>query len=122
MLKRKRPRPPLNSFDRLFRTTLRHFRTDWSDVLVVVKPETVVGWPRAGLRLYWRWRSGSRAAGQKSATRFEDSSAGWQKRMRAGVLPRSTENFRCSAWRCCNGQWLAICGVFDAVVTPVSHG
>jgi transposase InsO family protein len=29
----------------------------WRDVLVIVKPETVVGWHRAGFRLYWRWRS-----------------------------------------------------------------
>jgi len=29
----------------------------WSDVLVIVKPKTVVGWHRAGFRLYWRWRS-----------------------------------------------------------------
>jgi hypothetical protein len=25
--------------------------------LLIVKPETVVGWHRAGFRLYWRWRS-----------------------------------------------------------------
>jgi hypothetical protein len=25
--------------------------------LVLIKPETVVGWHRAGFRLYWRWRS-----------------------------------------------------------------
>ena len=29
----------------------------WSDVLVIVKPETVIRWHRAGFRLYWRWRS-----------------------------------------------------------------
>jgi putative transposase len=28
----------------------------WTDVLVIVKPETVIGWHRAGFRLYWRWR------------------------------------------------------------------
>src|SRR5215831_3627758 len=25
--------------------------------VAVLKPETVVGWHRAGFRLYWRWRS-----------------------------------------------------------------
>jgi hypothetical protein len=44
VLKRKRPRPVLNSFDRLFWTTLRHFWSRWSDVLVMVKPETVISW------------------------------------------------------------------------------
>jgi transposase InsO family protein len=57
VLKRKRPRPKLNSLDRLIWTTLRRFWSRWSDVLVIVKPETVIGWHRAGFRLYWRWRS-----------------------------------------------------------------
>jgi putative transposase len=57
VLKRQRPRPPLNSGDRLFWTTLRHIWSRWADVLLIVKPETVVGWHRAGFRFYWRWRS-----------------------------------------------------------------
>jgi hypothetical protein len=44
VLKRRRPRPPLNSFDRLFWTTLRRIWSRWADVLVIVKPETVIGW------------------------------------------------------------------------------
>ena len=60
VLKRKRPRPRLTRFDRFFWTTLRQLWSRWSDVLVIVKPETVVGWHRAGFRLYWRWRSRSR--------------------------------------------------------------
>src|SRR5512132_1354757 len=57
VLKRKRPRPVLNSWDRLFWTTLRHVWSRWSDVLVIVKPETVISWHRAGFWLYRRWRS-----------------------------------------------------------------
>jgi hypothetical protein len=57
VLKRKRPRPILNPLERLFWTTLRRFWSRWSEVLVIVKPETVVGWHRTGFRLYWRWRS-----------------------------------------------------------------
>ena len=60
VLKRKRPRPPLSPLDRLFWTVLRRTWARWKDVLVIVKPETVVGWHRAGFRLYWRWRSRSR--------------------------------------------------------------
>jgi putative transposase len=56
VLKRKRPRPSLNRLDRLFWTTLRNIWPRWSDVLVIVKPQTVVGWHRAGFRLYWRSR------------------------------------------------------------------
>jgi hypothetical protein len=57
--------PPLNSFDRLFWTTLRRSWPRWTDVLVLVKPETVVGWHRQGFRLYWRWRSRPRGGRPK---------------------------------------------------------
>ena len=65
VLKRKQPRPALNSLDRLVWTTLRHFWPRWTDVLVIVKPETVVGWHRTGFRLYWRWRSRPRGGRPK---------------------------------------------------------
>ncbi len=65
VLKRKRPKPPLNSLDRLFWSTLRRFWPGWRDVLVIVKPETVVGWHRAGFRSYWRWRSRPRGGRPK---------------------------------------------------------
>jgi hypothetical protein len=51
VLKRKPPRWRLNQLDRLFWTTLRRVWSRWAQVLVVVKPETVVGWHRAGFRL-----------------------------------------------------------------------
>jgi transposase InsO family protein len=57
VLKRQRPRPSLNCGDRFFWTTLRRVWSRWAEVLVIVQPETVVGWHRAGFRLYWRWRS-----------------------------------------------------------------
>ncbi len=57
VLKRKRPRPPLKVQDRLFWIALRHFWLGWKQVLVIVKPDTVVGWHRTAFRWYWRWRS-----------------------------------------------------------------
>ena len=48
VLKRKRPRPRLNPLDRLFWTALRRFWSRWAEVLVMVKPQTVVAWHRAG--------------------------------------------------------------------------
>src|SRR5512146_2194559 len=65
VLKRKRPRPTLNSRDRLFWTTLSLFWSRWRDVLVIVKPDTVIGWHRAGFQLYWRWRSRPRSGRPK---------------------------------------------------------
>jgi len=40
VLKRKRPRPPLNSLDRFFWTTLCRYWSRWKDVLVIVMPDT----------------------------------------------------------------------------------
>ena len=65
VLNRKRPRPRLNSVDRLFWTTLRQLWSRWTDVLLLVKPDTVVGWHRAGFRFYWRWRSRPRGGRPK---------------------------------------------------------
>lgn len=67
VLKRKRPRPPLNSCDRLFWIVLRRFWSGWRGVLLIVKPDTVVAWHRTAFRSYWRWRS-RRAPGRPRIT------------------------------------------------------
>ncbi len=54
VLKRRRPRPSLGPFDRLFWVLARRVWTGWKQSLVIVTPETVVRWHRAGFRLYWR--------------------------------------------------------------------
>jgi len=41
VLKRKRPRPTLNSLDRFFWTTLRRFWSRWTDVLVKAAATTI---------------------------------------------------------------------------------
>jgi putative transposase len=65
VLKRKRPRPPLSPLDRLFWTVVRNTWSRWRDALVIVQPETVVGWHRASFRLYWRWKSRKRGGRPK---------------------------------------------------------
>jgi transposase InsO family protein len=57
VLKRKRPRPRLNDSDRFFWLALRRLWRRWNEALILVKPATVVGWHRAGFRLFWRLRS-----------------------------------------------------------------
>ena len=51
--KRKQPRPKLNAFDRLFWVVVRRVWNNWSEALILVKPDTVVSWHRAGYRLFW---------------------------------------------------------------------
>jgi putative transposase len=57
VLKRRHPRERLDAIDRLFWLALRRIWSRWKECLVVVNPETVVSWHRAGFRLYWRWIS-----------------------------------------------------------------
>ena len=57
VFKRRRPRPALTSLDRLFWVALRRCWSRWKDGLLIVQPDTVVGWHRAGFRWYSRWRS-----------------------------------------------------------------
>ncbi len=57
VLKRERPRPRLHPLDRVFWVLLFHLWPRWKDALVIVKPETVIGWHRRGFRLFWKWKS-----------------------------------------------------------------
>jgi hypothetical protein len=56
----------LTGADRLFWVTLRRVWTRWSDVLVLVKPETVIQWHRAGFRKHWTWLSRRQLTGRPS--------------------------------------------------------
>jgi len=64
VLKRKNPRPRLSPWDQLFWVFLRRVWSRWAEVLVVVKPETVVRWPRGVARLYWRFLSRRKESGR----------------------------------------------------------
>ncbi len=30
---------------------------NWKEALVIVKPETLIGWHRKGFQLFWKWKS-----------------------------------------------------------------
>src|SRR5271155_144230 len=60
VLRRQRPgRARLFAIDRLLWVWLYRTWPRCLDLMVVVKPATVVQWHRQGFRLYWRWRSRS---------------------------------------------------------------
>src|SRR6266852_4194890 len=54
-LKQQNPKPRLSHFDRLFWVIARQVWSKWRQALMIVTPETVVRWHRAGFRLYWNW-------------------------------------------------------------------
>jgi hypothetical protein len=60
VLRRQRPgRLRLLTFDRLLWVLLYRLWPRCLEMMVLVKPATVVQWHRQGFRLFWRWRSRS---------------------------------------------------------------
>ena len=57
VLRRSVKRVRLRKCDRVFWAVLSRIWDDWRSCLMIVKPETVIGWHRRGFRLYWRWKS-----------------------------------------------------------------
>ena len=64
IFKQKRPRPRIAPGDRFFWVLLRRVWRNWANALIVVKPETVVGWQRQAFKLFWRWISRAKKAGR----------------------------------------------------------
>ena len=62
-------RPHLHARDRLFWIVLRRLWTNWRTALVIVRPDTVVGWHRDWLRRRWAQRSTPRANGRPPVPR-----------------------------------------------------
>src|SRR5262249_5198025 len=53
VLKRERKRPVIKKRDRLFWVWLSRIWRGWRESLIIIKPETVIGWHRQGFRLFW---------------------------------------------------------------------
>ena len=53
-------RPRLQGKDRLFWVVLKKWWPNWRTALILFQPETVIGWQRAGFRMFWRWKSRQR--------------------------------------------------------------
>ena len=55
-----RARVRLTNNDRLYFVQLYRWFPSILKVLTIIRPETLIGWHRAGFRRYWRWKSRSR--------------------------------------------------------------
>ena len=60
----ERRQPQIRDADRWFLSALIRLFPGWRSAVVVVRPETVIRWHRAGWRCYWRWKSRSRRSGR----------------------------------------------------------
>ena len=79
----KRPRRRLTTLHKLFWVVLRRLWSEWERPLVLVTPRTVVGWHRAGFRLYWTWVSRARRVGGRRRV---------SKEVRTLIFRMATEN------------------------------
>ena len=57
VLQRRPARPYLKTVDRFFWVLATRWPGSWRNLLLVVKPKTVLKWHQRGWRLYWSWRS-----------------------------------------------------------------
>jgi hypothetical protein len=70
VFKQKHPQPRLAPSDKLFWVMLSRLWADWRRGLILVQPNTVIRWHRAGFKLYWTWISRHRTnAGRKCVSR-----------------------------------------------------
>ena len=70
IFKRKRPRRRLHVLDKVFWVLAQRCWSGWKRALIVVSPETVVRWHRAGFKMYWRAISRARRViGRKRISR-----------------------------------------------------
>jgi hypothetical protein len=53
--RKARPRRPTDAARLVLALWSRWF--DWKGALIIVKPETLIGWHRKGFKLFWRWKS-----------------------------------------------------------------
>jgi putative transposase len=61
VLKRQARKPKLRSADRLLWVGLRRIWPPWQQALLLFQPQTIIAWHRLGFRLFWRWKSRTRA-------------------------------------------------------------
>ncbi len=67
----QRPRRRPTASHKLFWVVLRRLMGRWKQPLILVTPSTVVGWHRAGFRLYWKRLSRAKPkGGRERSMRF----------------------------------------------------
>lgn len=71
VLAQRHPQPRFSPSDRLFWVALRRLWPGWRKALILVQPDTVVRWHRAGFELYWRWLSRKHAVVGRRPTSVE---------------------------------------------------
>src|ERR1700739_4836842 len=69
VLQRSVKRPRLGTPDRWLWAWLSRTSSGWRRALIIIKPETVIGWHRQGFRLFWRWKNLNGQFGRQSVAK-----------------------------------------------------
>ena len=69
VLQRSVKRPRWTAADRFLWAWLAEAWYDWRSALMIVKPDTVIGWHRKGFRLFWTWKVRHGRLGRPSVSR-----------------------------------------------------
>jgi hypothetical protein len=73
ILRRKAPkRPKLSNSDRALFVWLYRICPNIAGAVTIIRPETVIGWHRAGFRAWWRWKSRNRGGRPKVDCKLRD--------------------------------------------------
>ncbi len=88
---RRVKKPRLRASDRILLVALAAMFSRWRDALMLVKPETLLRWHRAGFRILWRWRSRRRS---RPASRLSPQVVHLIRRMAAEYRLWSAERIR----------------------------
>jgi putative transposase len=67
VLQRQVNKPKLRPLDRLILVFLASLVTNWRQALLIVKPETLLKWHRAGFKLFWKFKSSAKGRKPKIA-------------------------------------------------------
>ncbi len=137
-------RPNLVPRDRAFWIALSRLRSGWRTGLIIVRPETVVRWHRAGFRLFWRRRSRTTPPGRPRIDRqiialirrMASQNTGWgapriQAELRllghdvaestvARYMPRGERRPPSQSWRMFLRNHLAVTAACDFFVVPAA--
>lgn len=68
ILQRQFKKPCFTQSDRLWLVLLASRVKHWKDVLLILKPETLLHWHRQGFRLFWKFRAHNRGGRPKLST------------------------------------------------------
>ena len=60
VLQRQVTKPKLRPIDRVILVILAGLVTNWRQALLIVKPETLLKWHRAGFKLFWKFKSSAK--------------------------------------------------------------